>query len=429
MADIKQDGQQGGRFYGLIGARLGYSLSKRIHESIGRYAYDLYELEAGEVADLVRRADVGGLNVTIPYKRAVIPLCAALSDAAQSIGSVNTLVRRPDGSLFGDNTDCDGFLYMADRAGVDFAGKKVLVLGSGGTSLTVCHAVRARGGEPVVISRSGENSYDNLERHADAPVLVNTTPVGTYPASEGCPVDLERLPNLEAVLDVVYNPLHTRLCLAARDRGLRCSNGLPMLVAQAVRACERFTGAPVPDTEIERILAQLVRERTNIAIVGMPGSGKTTVGHLVADALGWEFLDTDTLIERRTGRTPEAIIRGEGEAAFRTLETEAVREAGQRTGVVIATGGGAVKIPENRDWLRQNGAVAWLRRDVALLPVEGRPLSQGAASLAALFKERRPLYEAFADFAADNNGAPEDTAQAILRGVFGESSAGRNSAE
>ncbi len=409
-----------GRIYGLIGERLGHSFSKRIHEALGRYAYGLYELEESALAPFVRRPDVAGLNVTIPYKRAVMPLCDELSPAARAIGSVNTLVRRPDGALFGDNTDVDGFLYMARRAGIDFAGKKTLVLGSGGTSLTVCHAVRTQGGEPVVISRSGENNYENLARHADAAVLVNTTPVGMFPAPEGCPVDLARLPGLEAVLDVVYNPLHTRLCLAARERGLAHSNGLPMLVAQAVRACERFTGDPVPDGETERVLGALLREQTNIAIVGMPGSGKTTIGRLLAQALGRDFLDTDEIILRQTGRTPEEIIRSDGEAAFRVAETAAVREAGQRTGVVTATGGGAVKTGENRLLLRQNGVIVWLQRALDKLPVQGRPLSQSADSLAALYEERRPLYASFADFTADNNDAPQQTVQAVLRSVFGD---------
>lgn len=405
----------GERVYGLLGRKLGHSWSVPIHAALGNGAYRLIELEPDQLAPFLRREDIGGLNVTIPYKRDVMPLCDAIDPAAEAIGSVNTIVRQPDGRLVGYNTDIDGFRYMARRAGISLAGKKVVILGSGGASLTAQAAARQEGAaEIIVISRSGPDNYENLSRHADAQVLVNATPVGMYPGNGASPVDLAAFPALEGVLDVVYNPRRTALLLQGAALGIPCSDGLPMLVAQAVVAEERFFDRSIPASENERILAQLRREMTNIVLIGMPGSGKTTVGTALAALTGREAIDLDQLIETTAGCSIPEIFAQEGEAGFRAREAAAAAEAGKRTGVILLTGGGIVKTAANYDALYQNGRIYQLVRDLSLLPTEGRPLSQGA-DLAAMWRERAPLYARFRDAEIDNSGTVEDTAAAIWR--------------
>lgn len=405
----------GERVYGLLGRKLGHSWSVPIHEALGCEGYRLIELEPEELAPFLRRADIGGLNVTIPYKRDVMPLCGEIDPAAADIGSVNTIVRGADGVLRGYNTDIDGFIYMARRAGITLAGKKVVVLGTGGASLTAQAAARRAGAREIaVISRSGPDNYGNLHRHADAEVLVNTTPVGMYPGNGAAPVDLTAFPQCRGVLDVVYNPRRTALLLQAEELGIPCCDGLPMLVAQAKRAEEHFTGRSIPDSENERILSQLRREMGNIVLIGMPGCGKSTVGRLLSDLTGREAVDIDQQIALRAGCSiPEIFARG-GEAEFRALEREETARAGALTGKILLTGGGAVKTPENYGALRQNGRIYHLLRDLGSLPTDGRPLSQGA-DLQAMWRQREPLYRRFRDVTMDNNGPAEDTAAAIWR--------------
>ena len=404
-----------GLVYGLLGRKLGHSWSVPIHEALGCRGYRLIELEPGDLAPFLRRTDIGGLNVTIPYKRDVMPLCDEIDPAAAAIGSVNTIIRGADGKLRGYNTDIDGFDYMAGRAGIGFAGKKVVILGSGGASLTAQAAVRRAGArEVVVVSRSGPDNYSNLDRHADADIVVNTTPVGMYPQVGTAPVDLTVFPRCEGVLDVIYNPRRTALLLQAEALGIPCSDGLPMLVAQAKTAEERFFGSPIPDSENQRILAQLRRDMENIVLIGMPGSGKSTVGQLLSELTGREAIDIDQRITERAGCSiPEIFARG-GEAEFRALEREETAKAGALSGRILLTGGGVVKTPENRAALRQNGRIYHLLRALEALPTDGRPLSQGA-DLAAMWREREPLYRAFQDVTVDNNGPAEDTARAIWR--------------
>ena len=405
----------GERVYGLLGRKLGHSWSVPIHEALGCGGYRLIELEPEDLASFLARADIGGLNVTIPYKRDVMPLCGELDPAAADIGSVNTLVRGADGVLRGYNTDIDGFIYMARRAGITLAGKKVVVLGTGGASLTAQAAARRAGAREIaVISRSGPDNYGNLHRHADAEVLVNTTPVGMYPGNGAAPVDLTAFPACRGVLDVVYNPRRTALLLQAEELGIPCCDGLPMLVAQAKRAEEHFTGRAIPDSENERILSQLRREMGNIVLIGMPGCGKSTVGRLLADLTGREAVDIDQQIALRAGCSiPEIFARG-GEAEFRALEREETARAGALTGKILLTGGGAVKTPASYGALRQNGRIYHLLRDLGTLPTDGRPLSQGA-DLGAMWRQREPLYRRFRDVTMDNNGLAEDTAAAIWR--------------
>ena len=398
--------------YGLLGEKLGHSFSPQIHRDLAGYDYQLLPTPPEAVEDLFARRAFQGLNVTIPYKRTVMPLCDEIDPRAAAIGAVNTVVNR-NGRLTGYNTDIDGFLYMARRAGVDMAGKKVVILGSGGTSRTTRAAAGELGAREIVtVSRHGEDNYQNLSRHADAQVLVNTTPVGMYPNWGQSPVSLESFPALEGVLDVVYNPLRTALLLQAEERGLPRSCGLPMLVAQAKRAAELFTGQNIDDSRAEAVLHGLRGQLTSIVLIGMPGCGKTTVGRALAGKLGRTFVDLDEEIVRRAGTSIPEIFAREGEAGFRERESALVREFGERTGLVVSTGGGVVTRRENYIPLKQNGLLLHLRRDPASLPTDGRPLSQATAP-EELWRRRAPLYAAFADGEIDNNGTLAGTLEQI----------------
>jgi len=402
---------------GLLGRKLGHSYSPAIHAQLGSYEYALYEKEPDELEDFLRHGDFTGLNVTIPYKKDVVPYCSALSDAARTLGSVNTLMRLPDGTLYGDNTDYDGFLSLVRQSGVDIAGKKALVLGSGGASVTVCAVLRALGAQVVVISRSGEDNYDNLSRHADAALVANTTPVGMYPHNGERPVDLSAFPRCEAVYDIVYNPERTALMLQAERLGIPSYGGLHMLVGQARRASEIWQGKAIPHTETTRIESLLRRDTRNIVLVGMPGCGKSTVAAALGQALGREVCDSDALIEELAGCPIPEIFATQGEDAFRRLETEAIGQLGKRSGIILATGGGCVTRPENYPLLHQNGIIFWLQRELSALPTDGRPLSQ-AGRLEAMYAVRRPLYERFADAIIDNNGPLEDAVNAIKEALL-----------
>ena len=403
------------KLYGLLGRKLGHSWSPPIHNALGCETYSLIELEPEELEEFLSRPDIGGLNVTIPYKRDVMAYCDVIDETAKAIGSVNTLVRRTDGKLYAWNTDAAGLRWMAERAGISFAEKKVIVLGSGGASLTAQAVSRAMGArEVVVISRSGEDNYENLSRHADAEIIVNTTPVGMYPAVGKRPVNLTLFPRCKGVLDVIYNPRRTALLLQAEELGIPCSDGLPMLVAQAKAAEEHFFDKAIPDSQNERILAMLRREMTNIVLIGMPGCGKTTLGQKLAELTGREAIDLDQKIVEKAGRSIPEIFASEGETAFRALEREVTAEIGKLSGRIILTGGGVVKDRRNYAPLHQNGRIYHLVRDLNALPTDGRPLSQ-TTNLAVMWAERGPLYTAFRDAVIDNNGPAETTAEAIWR--------------
>ena len=422
----------GEKIYGLLGRKLGHSWSVPIHQALGCEDYRLIELEPGQLGDFLRREDVAGLNVTIPYKRDVMSFCDVIDPAAAAIGSVNTIVRR-EGRLYGYNTDIDGFLYMLDRAGISLTDKKVLVLGSGGASLTAQAAARRAGSRKiVVVSRSGPDNYENLDRHQYSDVLINTTPIGMWPNMEGRPVDVWSL-DVTAVADVIYNPGRTELLLQAEEidrdfhrmsdaprdvlvnaglRPIRYTGGLPMLVQQAKRAEELFSGREIPDSETERILAGLWQERTNIVLVGMPGCGKTTVGRELARLSGKPLVDLDEEIVRRAGKPIPEIFRSEGEGAFRDLESQVLADACAQGGQIIATGGGVVLRKENRIAMRRTGRVYFLRRPLSQLPTDGRPLSQ-AGRLEEMFRVREPLYQAVADAEIDNGTTPAGAAHWI----------------
>lgn len=397
--------------FGLLGEKLGHSYSPRVHSMLGDYDYRLIELAPHELEPFMRSFELDGANVTIPYKKAVMPFCAELSQAARAIGCVNTIVRRDNG-LYGDNTDLAGFVYMLAKAGIKPQGK-ALVLGSGGASLTACAALRQMGAQVVVISRSGENNYDNIDIHSDARLIVNTTPVGMYPNNGKSPVNLSSFTLCEGVVDVIYNPARTELLMQARELGIPYAGGLSMLVAQAKYAAEQFLGEKIDDARIAEIENVLARESANIILIGMPGSGKSTVGKLAADMLGREFIDADECIVRAAGKSIAEIFAQGGESEFRALETQVLSELGKLSGKVIATGGGCVTRDENYRLLAQNGVIFWIRRDIENLDREGRPLSQ-SGSLEQMYSLRRPMYERFADCALDNNGNAQDTARELI---------------
>lgn len=397
---------------GLLGEHLTHSYSPQIHALLGDYSYELFEVAPDALGEFLRSDRFDCLNVTIPYKRAVIAYCATLSEAARAMGSVNTVVRRPDGTLHGENTDLDGFRWLLERNGGIRSGEKALVLGNGGASQTVQAVLRAAGAEVTVLSRRGEQNYSTLPQHADAKLVVNATPVGMYPNNGERLIDLDLLPQCRCVLDLVYNPARTRLLLDAQERKIRCENGLSMLVAQAKRAAELFTGKRIGDAVCTDILRTLEREMHNVILIGMPGCGKTSVGTLLARSLGRPFFDADAEIEARLGCTIPEFFAREGESAFRAVETQVLAELGKRSGCVIATGGGCVTREENYDLLHQNGTLVWLRRDLSTLPVDGRPVSQSRA-LSELYREREPLYRRFADVCAENDGTEAAVAERI----------------
>ena len=375
---------------GLLGERLGHSYSPAIHAQLGDYAYRLYECPREKLGDFLKTGDFDGLNVTIPYKKAVIPYCAELSPMAAAIGSVNTLLRRPDGTLYGDNTDALGFESLLRHAGLDPKGKKCLVLGSGGASVTVQAVLRHLGaGSVTVISRSGEDNYHNLARHQDAELLVNATPVGMYPGNGLAAVDLTAFPACQGVADLIYNPARTALLLQAERLGIPCAGGLWMLVAQAQRAAELFTGTDIPESVIPKITASLRREMENLVLIGMPGSGKTTIAMALAERLGRPVLDVDAAVVESAGCSIPTVFEREGEGGFSILR------------------------PENYDLLHQNGTLFWLQRDWHKLPTDGRPISQ-SRDLSELLRERTPAYTRFADHIIDNNGTVEETLRQIL---------------
>ena len=399
---------------GLLGQKLGHSYSPAIHGMLADYDYQLFEREPEQLEDFLKNGPWDGINVTIPYKKAVLPYCAELSDTARRIGSVNTIVRRPDGSLYGDNTDAYGFESLVKKSGIDVRGKKALVLGSGGASVTVVAVLKMLGAESVtVISRGGEDNCDNLDKHADARIIANTTPVGMYPNNGQAAVDLTRFPQCEGVLDVVYNPAHTALLLQAEKLGIPCAGGLYMLVAQAKRSSELFTGRSIPDSEIGRIEKLLSGQMKNIVLVGMPSSGKSTLAAALGETLGRPVYEADALIEQEAGMDIPAIFAQGGEESFRKLETEILSRLGKLSGAVISTGGGCVTREENYDLLHQNGTILWLQRGTEKLDKTGRPLSL-KNDLNEMYQKREPMYRRFADAAVDNNGSVEAALAQIL---------------
>lgn len=395
---------------GLLGERLGHSYSKQIHASIAPYEYNLYAVPREEAERMIKSGGFLGLNVTIPYKELAYSLCAELDDFAKEAKSVNTVIWE-GGKILGYNTDVFGFIAMAERAKISFAGKRVLILGSGGTSKTAQVASKAMGAARVsVCSRGGEINYDNVTSLCDTEIIVNTTPVGMYPKNGLSPIALSDFPKCEGVVDVIYNPAKTALILDAEERGIRCTSGLYMLAAQAFRAAEIFLREKLSSELIEKAFGNVAAEMQNIILIGMPGSGKSSVGRLVAEKLGRKFVDTDEEIEKKYG-APRDIIKSEGEAKFREIETEILAEFSKQSGLVISTGGGIVEREENRRLLSQNGRIYLINRPLSDLATDGRPLS---TDLAALYERRRGKYLRFSDVEIENNTTVEAAAEQIF---------------
>ena len=405
--------------YGLIGARLGHSYSKIIHEKIADYTYTLLPLPTeAEARAFFEKREFAAVNVTIPYKQMVIPCCDEVDPRAKAIGAVNTVVNR-GGKLYGYNTDYAGFAYLAKAHDVDFAGKTVLVLGTGGTHATVSAVCRDGGAKEILTaSRTGKDgalTYEQAAARSDVQIVINTTPCGMYPQTGQCLLDIAALPQLQAVLDVVYNPFATELVLRAKDRGLAAAGGFEMLVAQAVYAAEYFTGRALDcETLIPQISRELQKELQNVVLIGMPGCGKSTVGAVLAQKLGKTFVDADAEIERRTGKAIPDIFAQEGEEAFRRYEADVIADLTRQNRQVIACGGGVVKTPQNLHALRQNGPVLWVQRPIEKLATAGRPLSKGSEALRRMEHERLPLYRAAATGTVCNDGALTDTVTAAL---------------
>ncbi len=410
---------------GLLGEKLGHSFSREIHEKLGRYSYELFEVAPDALDAFLTRRNFDGLNVTIPYKQAVIPYLDGIGERAERIGAVNTIVNR-DGKLYGDNTDFGGLEALLTRMGLVLAGKTVLICGTGGTSKTASAVAEAMGAARIVrLSRGGRGdavTYEAArEQYADADVLLNTTPSGMYPNVGEAPVDPAWFPKLSGVADVVYNPLTTRLVRMARERGIPAENGLYMLVAQAVLAAEAFAGETFGAGAIERIYGEILFDKRSIVLTGMPGSGKSTLGRLLARRLDRPLIDTDAKIAEHAGAPISEIFQSKGETYFRDLEAQAVADACRTGGAVIATGGGAVLRKENVDKMKQNGTVVFLDRALdALLPTPDRPLANDAEKIRRLYAERLPIYRAAADVTVSVRGTPEDVANDILNKLRGE---------
>ena len=398
---------------GLIGEKLGHSFSLMIHEELADYPYELIELTPCEVGDFVRSSDLDAYNVTVPYKKTVMPFLDHISPEAKAIGAVNTIVRTKNGELYGYNTDHFGFSYMLDVSKISVKDKKVIVFGTGGASATVCTVLRERGVRALTVIGSKDNNDDGLKDHYDAEIIINTTPVGMYPKNGASPVDLSMFPLCEGVLDVIYNPAKTKLLLDAEKRGIPHINGLSMLVAQAVKAFEFFTGDTADYGVCVTIIKHLEFNTKNIILIGMPGCGKSTVGKLIAEKLSRPFYDADKVFEEAFHKTPADVIRADGEEAFRRMEHEVVEKLGKLSGAVIATGGGVVTREYNYDSLHQNGTLVFLERDLKKLPTKGRPLSV-ANSLESLYEARIDAYRRFADVTVKSTEIPNDTADLII---------------
>lgn len=412
--------------YGLIGEHLGHSFSKQIQtriaeiENVKDYDYQLVELDKEEFKEFMEKKDFKGINVTIPYKKDVIPYLDEMDESAKAIGAVNTIIN-VDGKLKGYNTDFGGFLYMVKAHNVHMEGKKVLIIGNGGA----CAAVKAvckheNAKDIVIVSRSanrGAIGYDEMyTSHLDADIVVNTSPVGMFPNIANAPIDVSWFHKLECVLDVVYNPILTRLCFEAQEADIKRVIGLEMLIAQAKYTFEIFENMSFDDSIIDEIKKEMLKDRCNIVLIGMPSAGKTTIGKMLEEKLGKEFFDLDDMIIAKAGKSIPEIFQESGEAGFRAIETEVAIEASKMHNKIIATGGGVVKHKVNMDFLRLNGITIFIDRDIDKLISSdpNRPLSSSKQALQQMYKERYPLYQKYAAYIAVNNANIEETVDDIV---------------
>ena len=403
--------------YGLIGEKLGHSFSKIIHEKLADYTYELCPLAKDELDAFMTAKQLKAINVTIPYKQDVIPHCDVLDDSAKRIGVVNTIVNR-DGKLFGYNTDFAGFLYNLNAHGITLKDKKVMICGSGGTCKTVTAVAEYMGAKEIlVVSRSKKENavtYEECIRHKDVDVVVNASPKGMYPNNGESPLDLSNFPNCKAVVDVIYNPLKTRLLQQAEQLGMKAVNGLEMLVAQAKFAVEHFLSTEIENDKIDQITLELLKQLTNIVLIGMPSSGKTLTGKALCKYIDKTVVDTDAVIVERSGMSIKEMFARHGETYFRQWEHDVIEEFSKQNGLIIATGGGAIKNEENIQNLKQNGVVMFIDRDLEhLLVTDDRPLSKDTNAVAKLYEERYPLYTKYGDLRVPNNYPMEISQQEL----------------
>ena len=413
--------------YGLIGEKLSHSFSKEIHAKLFDYEYELCEIAAQNLADFLKSRNFKAINVTIPYKQSVMEHLDFISDAAQQIGAVNTIVNR-DGKLYGYNTDFIGMRGLILKNGIEIAGKKVLILGTGGTSKTAAAVCKNLGAKSIFrVSRKAEGeciSYDvAYSRHSDCDVLINTTPCGMYPNIDSAAVDIERFNNLSGVVDAVYNPICSLLVTNAKRIGIRAVGGLYMLVLQAAAAAEFFIGQKVSEEKVDIVYSQIENSKKNIVLIGMPSSGKTSIGTVLSKALGMPFIDTDRLVEQKAGMAISEIFRTQGEKAFRDMESQVIKEVSATQHAVISTGGGAVLRQENVTCLKLNGTVYFIDRDLSLLSATSdRPLSSNLEDLEKRYRERYPIYCAAADRIIPNNSEMRFVTDAIREDMENENS-------
>lgn len=405
--------------YGLIGEKLGHSFSKEIHEMIGYYKYEIHEVAKNDIDQFMKEKDFVGINVTIPYKETVIPYLDNISPQAASIGAVNTIINI-DGKLYGHNTDYFGMLALIKKNNIDCKDKKVLILGTGGTSKTAYAVVKDLGASIIlkasINNEEGTITYEEaVNIHNDAEVIINTTPVGMYPNNDGCIIDLSKFKNLVGLIDVVYNPLRTNLVLNAKNLNIPSEGGLYMLVGQAVYACGLFLDKEIDLSVIDTIYNKLKTDKENIVLIGMPSSGKTTIGKILSEKLNKTLVDTDSLIVDKIGMSIADYMKNHTEKEFRDIETICVKEAAKMSSVVIATGGGAILRSENVKALKQNGKLYFLKRSLELLtPTTSRPFSSDAESLKKRYIERLPIYESVCDVCVDNNDEISLAVEAII---------------
>lgn len=405
--------------YGLIGEKLGHSFSKDIHERIADYTFDLIPLKKDDFKDFMERKEFAAINVTIPYKKDVIPYLDEMDEHAKAIGAVNTIVNT-NGKLKGYNTDFTGFLYMVKKHNVHMANKKVLIIGNGGASAAIQAVVKHEQAKEIlivdVVKGNGAITYDEMFcNHLDAQVIINTSPIGMYPRIGNAPIDITMFHMCEAVMDVIYNPILTRLCLEAKERGIKHVNGLEMLIGQAKQAVEFFLNKKIPDDVIDKIYQDMLHERCNIILIGMPSAGKTTIGKMLAQRMNKEFVDLDDAIIKKAGMSIPEIFKVSGEAGFRVIETEVSIELAKCNNKIIATGGGTVKHKVNMKYLRQNGITIFIDRDINKLISSdpNRPLSSSREALQQLYTERSSLYREYASYIAVNNSDMEETVNDI----------------
>ncbi len=405
--------------YGLIGEKLGHSFSKEIHESLADYTYELIPIAPECLPAFLTHKNFSALNVTIPYKETVIPYLSEIADSAKKIGAVNTIVNR-NGKLIGFNTDYAGFRYLLEHHHIALSGKKVLILGKGGAAKAVSAVAEDLGAKEILTVYykpcPGTITYEEAKKnHLDAQIIFNATPIGMYPKTESTPLHPAVFPHLEAVVDVIYNPLRPQFIIEAAKLGIPAVGGLEMLIAQAKYAVEIFTGTTIADQKIDEIYQQMLLERTNLVLIGMSGSGKTTLGKALAETLHRDFIDTDAVITEKIGMTIAEYFRNYGEIAFRDIESEVIAQVSKETGKIISTGGGAVLRDINVDYLQQNGRLIWLKRATADLETgESRPLAQNAAAAATLYEKRKPFYEKAAQASINNDDTLEKVCDGLL---------------